>query len=433
MNGHVLLNIFIFLASACIMVPIASRFKLGSVLGYLLVGILIGPFGLKLIGNTQQIMDFGEFGVIMMLFLIGLELEPAMLWRLRKLIVGLGGAQVLFTTSVLMAIGLMIGFDWRPTLTVSMALSLSSTALVLQMLQEKNLLKTAEGETSFAVLLFQDIAVIPILIIIPLLAQHGNIQLNLHEATFFMQLPRWLYAIFVAGVIGSVILIGHYLSRHLFLIIAKTNLREVFTAFSLALVVGVTLLMESIGVSPALGAFIAGVVLANSQYKHAVDADIQPFKGILLGLFFISVGMTMNFSLFSEKTMLILITVFALITLKAVVLYFLGFLFDLSKLQAVGFAFALSQGSEFAFVLFEYAGKIKVINPEYEAFFTLVVGLSMLATPFLILLYKRFIIPKFMSFLPEREYDSINEKMGLFWQVMDVLGKLLDVCLMVKI
>lgn len=285
MNGHVLLNIFIFLASACIMVPIASRFKLGSVLGYLLVGILIGPFGLKLIGNTQQIMDFGEFGVIMMLFLIGLELEPAMLWRLRKLIVGLGGAQVLFTTSVLMAIGLMIGFDWRPTLTVSMALSLSSTALVLQMLQEKNLLKTAEGETSFAVLLFQDIAVIPILIIIPLLAQHGNIQLNLHEATFFMQLPRWLYAIFVAGVIGSVILIGHYLSRHLFLIIAKTNLREVFTAFSLALVVGVTLLMESIGVSPALGAFIAGVVLANSQYKHAVDADIQPFKGILLGLF----------------------------------------------------------------------------------------------------------------------------------------------------
>lgn len=430
MNGHLLLNVFIFLASACIMVPIASRFKLGSVLGYLIVGILIGPFGLKLIGNTQQIMNFGEFGVVMMLFLIGLELEPAMLWKLRKLIVGLGGLQVLLTTSILTAIGLMLGFDWRATLTVSMALSLSSTALVLQMLQEKNLLKTAEGETSFAVLLFQDIAVIPILIIIPLLAQHGNIQVNIHESAFIMHLPRWLYAIFVAGVIGSVILIGHYLSRHLFLIIAKTNLREVFTAFSLALVVGVTLLMESIGVSPALGAFIAGVVLANSQYKHAVDADIQPFKGILLGLFFISVGMAMNFSLFSQKAMLILITVFALIMLKAAILYFLGFLFDLSKLQAVGFAFALSQGSEFAFVLFEYAGIIKVISPEYEAFFTLVVALSMLATPFLILLYKRFIIPKFMSFLPEREYDSINERNGIilagYGRFGQIIGRLLN-------
>ncbi|KTD40994.1 monovalent cation:proton antiporter-2 (CPA2) family protein [Legionella parisiensis] len=430
MNGHLLLNVFIFLASACIMVPIASRFKLGSVLGYLIVGILIGPFGLKLIGNTQQIMNFGEFGVVMMLFLIGLELEPAMLWKLRKLIIGLGGLQVLLTTSILTAIGVLIGFEWRATLTVSMALSLSSTALVLQMLQEKNLLKTAEGETSFAVLLFQDIAVIPILIIIPLLAQHGNIQVNVHESAFIMHLPRWLYAIFVAGVVGSVILIGHYLSRHLFLIIAKTNLREVFTAFSLALVVGVTLLMEFIGVSPALGAFIAGVVLANSQYKHAVDADIQPFKGILLGLFFISVGMAMNFSLFSQKAMLILITVIALVTLKAAILYFLGFLFDLSKLQSVGFAFALSQGSEFAFVLFQYAGIIKVISPEYEAFFTLVVALSMLATPFLILLYKRFIIPKFMSFIPEREYDSINERNGIilagYGRFGQIIGRLLN-------
>ncbi|MCE0724116.1 MULTISPECIES: monovalent cation:proton antiporter-2 (CPA2) family protein [Legionella] len=430
MNGNLLLNVFIFLASASIMVPIASRFKLGSVLGYLIVGILIGPFGFKLIGNSQQIMNFGEFGVVMMLFLIGLELEPAMLWKLRKLIVGLGGLQVLLTTSILTAVGLMIGFDWRPTLTVSMALSLSSTALVLQMLQEKNLLKTSEGETSFAVLLFQDIAVIPILIIIPLLAHHGNMQLNIHEAAFIMSLPRWLYAIFVAGVIGSVIVVGHYLSRHLFLIIAKTNLREVFTAFSLALVVGVTLLMESIGVSPALGAFIAGVVLANSPYKHAVDADIQPFKGILLGLFFISVGMVMNFSLFSQKAMLILISVFALITLKATVLYFLGLLFDLRKLQSVGFAFALSQGSEFAFVLFEYAGKIKVISPEYQAFFTLVVGVSMLATPFLILLYHRLIIPKFISFLPEREYDAINERNGIilagYGRFGQIIGRLLN-------
>ncbi|PWY54974.1 potassium transporter [Legionella qingyii] len=430
MNGHLMLNIFIFLAAASIMVPIASRFKLGSVLGYLTVGILIGPFGLKLIGNSQQIMNFGEFGVIMMLFLIGLELEPAMLWKLRKLIVGLGGLQVLLTTSILTAVGLLIGFDWRATLAVSMALSLSSTALVLQMLQEKNLLKTAEGETSFAVLLFQDIAVIPILIIIPLLEQHANIKINIHETAFIMNLPRWLHAVLVTGVIGAVILVGHYLSRHLFSIIARTNLREVFTAFSLALVVGVTLLMESIGVSPALGAFIAGVVLANSQYKHAVDADIQPFKGILLGLFFISVGMGMNFSLFSNKALLIIVAVLSLITFKAIILYLLGRFFDLTKLQSLGFAFALAQGSEFAFVLFEYAGVTKVINQESAAFFTLVVALSMLATPFLMLFYHRFVLPKFMSFLPEREYDSFNEKNGIilagYGRFGQIIGRLLN-------
>ncbi|KTD67883.1 MULTISPECIES: monovalent cation:proton antiporter-2 (CPA2) family protein [Legionella] len=430
MNGHLLLNIFIFLASASIMVPIASRFKLGSVLGYLIVGILIGPFGFKLIGNAQQIMNFGEFGVIMMLFLIGLELEPAMLWKLRKLIIGLGNLQVLLTTIILTAIGLMLGYNWQATLAVSMALALSSTALVLQMLQEKNLLKTAEGEASFAVLLFQDIAVIPILIIIPLLAQHENIQMNPHETAFIMHLPRWLHALLVAGIIGIVIFVGRYLSRYLFSIIAKTNLREVFTAFSLALVVGVTLLMESIGVSPALGAFIAGVVLANSEYKHAVDADIQPFKGLLLGLFFISVGMAMNFSLFSHHAILIVAAVFSLIIVKAIILYFLGHIFDLSKLQSIGFAFALAQGSEFAFVLFDYAGSTKVINQETASFFTLVVALSMLATPFLMLIYHRLIIPQFMSFIPEREYDSFNEKNGIilagYGRFGQIIGRLLN-------
>lgn len=429
MSNHILLHIFIFLAAASIMVPIASRFKLGSVLGYLTVGILIGPFGFKLIENSQQIMNFAEFGVVMMLFLIGLEVEPAMLWKLRRLIVGLGGLQVLLTTSILTAIGLMLGYPWQATLAISMALSLSSTALVLQMLQEKNLLKTAEGETSFAVLLFQDIAVIPILIIIPLLAQHANIQINIHE-TAFMHLPRWMHALLVAGVIGAVILTGHYLSRHIFFIIAKTNLREVFTAFSLALVVGITLLMESIGVSPALGAFIAGVVLANSEYKHAVDADIQPFKGILLGLFFISVGMGMNFSLFSHKAMLIISAVLALIGIKAIILSVLGRIFDLTKLQTLGFAFALSQGSEFAFVLFDYSSKTKVITDDTASFCTLVVALSMLATPFLLLIYHRVILPKFMSFLPEREYDSINEKNAIilagYGRFGQIIGRLLN-------
>jgi monovalent cation:proton antiporter-2 (CPA2) family protein len=430
MNGTFLLNVFIFLAAASIMVPIASRFKLGSVLGYLIVGMLIGPFGLKLIGNSQQIMHFAEFGVIMMLFLIGLELEPSMLWKLRKLIVGLGSLQVIITTGALFTIGLMLGYDWRPTLAVSMALSLSSTALVLQMLQEKNLLKTAEGEASFAILLFQDIAVIPILIIIPLLQLSGHIQLNEHETSFITQLPKWLHALLVAGVIGSIILVGHYLSRYLFFIIAKTNLREVFTAFSLALVVGITLLMESIGVSPALGAFISGVVLANSQYKHAIEADIQPFKGLLLGLFFVSVGMGMDFSLFSEHAWLILGAVLVLVLVKATTLNLLGRYFDLTNFQTFGLAFALSQGSEFAFVLFQYSGSTRVINTNTIDFFTLVVALSMLTTPFLMLLYNRVILPRYMSMLPEKEYDSINESNDIilagYGRFGQIIGRLLN-------
>ncbi|HAU1668388.1 TPA: potassium transporter [Legionella pneumophila] len=412
MNGHLLLNVFIFLAAASIMVPLASRFRLGSVIGYLTVGMLIGPFGLKLIGNAEQIMHFAEFGVVMMLFLIGLELEPIMLWKLRKLIVGLGGLQVLLTTIALSSAAVMMGYNLRASVAVSMALALSSTALVLQMLQEKNLLKTAEGETSFAVLLFQDIAVIPILVILPLLGNHHgiNVAINPHTAASIAQLPKWLHAIVVAGIIGSIVLAGHYLSRYLFLIIAKTNIREVFTAFSLSLVVGITLLMETIGVSPALGAFIAGMVLANSQYKRTVEADIQSFKGLLLGLFFISVGMGINFNLLFSQMAVIIPIVLGLITIKALILFTLGKIFQLTKIQALGFALGLSQGGEFAFVLFQYSSTLKVISPEINSFFTLVVALSMLATPFLMLLYHRFMIPKLISKLPEREYDSIHEK-----------------------
>ena len=430
MNEHLLFNVFVFLASACIMVPLASRFKLGSVLGYLIVGFLIGPFGLKLMGNSDQIMHFAEFGVVMMLFLIGLELEPSMLWKLRKLIIGLGGLQVLVTTCALTSIGLILGYSWQISLAVAMSLALSSTALVLQMLQEKNILKTSEGEASFAVLLFQDIAVIPILIIMPLLAQHNGIQINIHEAFFVAQLPKWLHALLVAGVIGIVILIGHYLSRHLFLMIAKTNLREVFTAFSLALIVGITLLMQSIGVSPALGAFISGVVLANSEYKHTVETDIQPFKGLLLGLFFISVGMGMNFTLFAQQTTLLIAAVLALITVKALILLLLGLVFGLTKLQTIGFALALSQGGEFAFVLFQYASTSKVINHDTAGFFTLTVALSMIATPFLMLLYYRFIVPQFMSMVPTREYDSIDRKNGIilagYGRFGQIIGRLLN-------
>lgn len=430
MGQSLLLHVFIFLAAASILVPLTSRFKLGSVIGYLVVGMLIGPSGLQLIGNAEQTMHFAEFGVIMMLFLIGLELEPEKLWRLRKLIVGLGSLQMILTTLALTGFGLYLGYDWRASLAVSMALALSSTALVLQMLQEKNLMRTTEGETSFAVLLFQDIAVIFILIIMPLLNPDSSAP-PAPTSSLIEQFPPIARAMVVSGVIGSIIFMGHYLSRHVFYIIAKTNLREVFTAFSLALVVGITLLMESIGISPALGAFIAGVVLANSQYKHTVEADIQPFKGLLLGLFFISVGMGMNFSFFAQHILFIVSIVFGLIATKAIILLLLGQSFELTKIQTIALALTLSQGGEFAFVLFQYAGESKVISSELRELYTLVVALSMLTTPILLLLYQRFIIPRFMSVIPpKKDYDQISEKNSIilagYGRFGQIIGRLLN-------
>ncbi|WP_019215330.1 monovalent cation:proton antiporter-2 (CPA2) family protein [Legionella tunisiensis] len=410
MNNDFLFNVFIFLAAACVIVPIASRFKLGSVLGYLIVGVLIGPFGFKLIGNAQQIMHFAEFGVIMMLFLIGLELEPETLWRLRKAIVGLGGLQVALTTTALTISGILLGFEWRISLAISMALALSSTALVLQMLQERNLIRTATGETCFAVLLFQDIAVIPILIVMPLLTISSQPNMEIHPTGLLNSLSGWAHAGVIAAIITAIIVTGHYLSRYFFFIIAQTNLREVFTAMSLALIVGITLLMQAIGVSPGLGAFVAGVVLANSEYKRTLETDIEPFKGLLLGLFFISVGMGMNFTLLSSQPMQLLGTVAGFIAIKALILLILGQSFGLTKLQTVGFALALSQGSEFAFVLFQFASSANVISLVAANFYTLAVALSMATTPFLMLFYQRFIVPSFMSAIPQRQFDAIDKQ-----------------------
>ncbi len=405
MTSPIFYYIFIFLAAACIVVPLTNRFKLGSVLGYLAAGVLIGPFGIGLIPNSEAVMHFAEFGVVMMLFLIGLELEPQMLWRLRKTIVGLGGLQVILTTALFTVVGVILGFDWRISFICSMALSLSSTAIVLQILQERNALQTPLGQAAFSILLFQDIAVIPILILIPLVMGVKATQ----DTSLLASLPVYTRAIIIVSVIAIVIISGRYLSRYLFRFVAKTNLREIFTATSLAVVIGITLLMGMIGVSPALGAFVSGVVLANSEYKHSLESDIQPFKGLLLGLFFISVGMGMNFSLVAKEPFIILACVLALIFIKIIILYILGQYFNLKKPHSYAFAFALSQGGEFAFVLFQYTATLHIINEQQTGILSCIVALSMATTPVLIMIYSRIIQPCYIKMRPEPTFDVIED------------------------
>jgi monovalent cation:proton antiporter-2 (CPA2) family protein len=401
---------FVFLMAGCLIVPLAQRFRLGSVLGYLIAGIAIAPLARTVIGvDAEGIMHFAEIGVIMMMFLIGMELEPAVLWRLRKSIIGLGGLQVTLTSAALMAAGFMMGQTWQASLAIGMALALSSTALVMQMLNERNLTHTLVGETSFSVLLFQDIAVIPILIIIPLLAAGTGGAVHTESHSLIAHWPVWARPIAVAAVIAAVILAGRYLSRYVFMAIAKANLREVFTAISLAIVIGVTILMELVGMSPALGAFIAGVVLASSQYRRTIETDIEPFKGLLLGLFFISVGMGMDFNVLMRHPMAMVGAVVGLMAVKGLILYILGSRFGVTGAQGIGLAIGLSQGGEFAFVLLQLIGGLSIIDAEAQKFLILLVALSIGFTPVLVAIFSRFVMPRFVSQLPEREFDRIDE------------------------
>ena len=389
---------FIFLAAGVIAVPIASRFGLGSVLGYLIAGALIGPFALKLISNTESVMHFAEFGVVMMLFLVGLELQPQVLWRMRKPILGLGGLQVTLTTLVITGISMALGLAWQTAAAIGLILSLSSTAIALQVLGEKKLMKTEAGKSSFAVLLFQDIAVIPIIAILPLLAfeiiQFTDGEKNTNH-NIIAHLATWQQTLIVLGVIATIILAGRYLTRPLFRFIAESGLREIFTAAALLLVIGIALLMNLVGLSPALGAFIAGVVLANNEYRHELEANIDPFKALLLGLFFISVGAGIDFSLIASEPLLIGGLVVALVLVKVAVLWFLARSFGLLGGDKYWFIFALAQGGEFGFVLLSLASGTLVIGEETVGILTAVIALSMVLTPILMLLNEKFIQPFF--------------------------------------
>ncbi|WP_207514610.1 monovalent cation:proton antiporter-2 (CPA2) family protein [Longitalea luteola] len=406
----------VFLGAAVLFVPLAKKSGLGSVLGYLIAGVIIGPFVLGFVGQEgQDIMHFAEFGVVMMLFLIGLELEPELLWKLRKSILGLGGLQVILTTVVIAGIAMLLHFAWQQALALGMILSLSSTAIVLQTLSEKGLMKTSAGQSAFSVLLFQDIAVIPMLGLFPLLATlqvvHGDTS-GSHGVTNWVEgQPAWLHAVIVLGSIAAIIAVGRIAIRPLLRIVAKTKMREIFTASALLIIVGIAVLMTQIGLSPALGAFLAGVVLANSEYKHELESDIEPFKGLLLGVFFMAVGASIDFNLVSQQFREILLWVAILIAVKVLVLLLLGKVFKISTEQNFIFSFSLTQVGEFAFVLFSFSLQQGILSAQTTSIMTAVVAISMALTPLIILLNEKLILPRVgTDELEERPADEIDEK-----------------------
>jgi monovalent cation:proton antiporter-2 (CPA2) family protein len=384
----------IYLAAAVIFIPIARKLGLGSVLGYLLAGMVIGPSLLGFIGQEgQDIMHFAEFGVVMMLFLIGLELEPSLLWNMRAPILGLGGLQVLITTSVFTGCALLLGQPLNAALALGMTLSLSSTAIVLQSLKEKGILSSAAGQSAFSVLLFQDIAVIPMLAIFPLLA--GTSTTHSGEQTLRDNLPAWMQTLVVLGAVVVIIVAGRYLIKPLLRIVARARVRELFTAFSLLLVVSISVLMSLVGLSPALGAFLGGVVLANSEYRHELESDVEPFKGLLLGLFFMAVGASIDFKLILSMPWVILGLVVALMALKGIILLVLGKIFKISTEQNLLFGMSLSQVGEFAFVLLSFTFQYNILPQATVSIMTAVVAISMALTPLLMMLYERLIQPRF--------------------------------------
>jgi glutathione-regulated potassium-efflux system ancillary protein KefC len=368
MEHSLLTNALVYLAAAVVAVPLSKRFGMGTVLGYLAAGILIGPYGLKLIANVEDALHFAEFGVVLLLFLIGLELEPDRLWALRRPIFGWGGAQVAGVTVALFGAALLAGVGWKLALIGGLGLSLSSTAIALASLEERNLMPTPAGQAGFAILLFQDIAAIPMIAIVPLLGIPDDAGSSGHF---------WLATLKVVGVLGGLIFGGRYLVRPLLQVIARTDTREIFTAFALLLVIAIALLMQWVGMSMALGAFMAGVLLADSEYRHALETDLEPFKGLLLGLFFIAVGMSVDFAVFLAHPWMILGLVTAFLLIKIAVLYGLSRAFGIARGQHLQFALLLSQGGEFAFVVFGAAATARVV------------ALSMVVTPLMLMAWDR--------------------------------------------
>jgi glutathione-regulated potassium-efflux system ancillary protein KefC len=370
---RLLFEVMVYLAAAVIFVPLASRLRLGSVLGYLVAGCVIGPWGLGLVRDVASIMHFAEFGVVLMLFVIGLELDPKRLWSMRRPVFGGGTVQMAACGLVLGAAGLVLGLPWQASLVAGLALALSSTAIAVQTMRERGMLTSPTGTVAFSVLLFQDIAAIPLIALVPLLSAGPGGSGGL---VGFAQ---------VIGAVTIVFVLGRYLTRPILRILARTGLREVFTGFALLLVVGISLIMSAAGVSMALGAFLAGVLLAGSEYRHALETDIEPFKGLLMGLFFIAVGMSIDFGLVADRPLTIVGLVLGFTVLKGGALRAVAGPVQVPPPQRWLFAALLAQGGEFAFVVFGVAGQSRLLPGQWDAILTLVVALSMGLTPIALL------------------------------------------------
>jgi glutathione-regulated potassium-efflux system ancillary protein KefC len=406
----------VYLGAAVLFVPIASRFKLGSVLGYLAAGCVIGPSGLGLVSDVEAILHFAEFGVVLMLFLIGLELDPARLWAMRKSVFGGGILQMGACGAVLAAGGVLAGLGWKGALIAGLAVALSSTAIAVQTMRERGLLGSPMGKVSFGVLLFQDVAAIPLVAVVPLLggtASHGS---------------PWAGLAKVAAAVVGVVVLGRFATRPLLRVIAKTNLREVFTAFALFLVIGIAHIMQLAGISMALGAFLAGVLLASSEFRHALESDIEPFKGLLMGLFFIAVGMSIDFGLFASRPLFLAALVLGFVALKTLTLWAIARPLGVDVEARPMFAALLSQGGEFAFVVFGVARDALVLPGDWDKLLTLAVALSMAVTPLLVLgagaLQKRLYPPR------KREADAIEAEeapvvIAGFGRFGQIVGRLL--------
>ena len=383
-----------YLSAAVLAVPLAKALGLGSIIGYLAAGIAIGPWGLGLVSNVQDILHFAEFGVVLMLFLVGLELQPSRLWAMRRPIFGTGSAQVLGCAAVLFAAGWLAGLPWRISLVAALGLALSSTAIALQVLAERNLMRTSSGQAGFSILLFQDVAAIPILALLPLLGAAAGAGDD-HSAGEVL-----LEALKIVGVIGAIVLGGRLLLRPLLRWIAKSRTPEIFTAASLLLVVGIAYLMVMVGLSMALGAFLAGVLLADSEYRSELEADIEPFKGLLLGLFFIAVGMSIDFGVLMRSPWLMAGILLGFLALKAVVIYTLAKVAGVPYQERPVFTLLLAQGGEFAFVVFQAAAGAQVFSAETASLLIGAVALSMLISPLLLVLVDRALLRRYAQLKP---------------------------------
>ena len=409
----------VYLLAAIVMVPISRRLGFGSILGYLAAGIIIGPFGAKLIHEPEHILHFAELGVVFLLFIVGLELQPSRLWVLRRMVFGLGSAQVVLSAAIIAAIAWALGLDGKPAVIIGLILALSSTAFVLQMLAEKKELTTSHGRAAFSILLFQDLAAIPLIAILPMLGANADSGMSVTQVGIMVL------------TIGGLILVGRYLLRPVLQIAAGSKIPEIFTATALLVVIGAALVMEFAGMSMVLGAFIAGMLLADSEFRHQLEADIGPFKGLLLGLFFIAVGMSVNIGLLLESPLRIMIMVVLLMAAKAAALVPLAHKFGMCESRSAwSLAASMSQGGEFAFVLFGIAAGNALLPAALIDELILVVALSMLITPFAYMAAERYGKRKAAAIEPEYD-EMVDENNGViiagFGRVGQIVARLLRI------